>query len=301
VWTAYGAYDDRAGRTTLFDGTAAWTAGEHIGKTLNPDIAQVRQSLIVDNTADTLTVWGDFAALASAGTRYQIHDYGLSPGSGCIDAASNGLLPADVHDLNSNGNTGELIPVDLDGGPRIAWCTADMGAYEYAGPFGDSNDDCVVDLADFAVFEGCHFGPGLAPPMQECLDWFDFYGDADVDLADFAVLQLRVAGEPCIVDYAVFEGCLAGPGVAPPLAECLDVFDYDADADVDLADFAVFQRGNHAEVCRVSPPDFAVFEGCLIGPDTAPPTQACLDLFDCYSDADVDLVDFAVFQLVFLQ
>jgi len=52
--------------------------------------------------------------------------------------------------------------------------------------------------------------------------------------------------EDCAVtlnDYELFEVCLwfSGPDEVPPFAECLDVFDFDLDADVDLHDFAAFQ------------------------------------------------------------
>jgi hypothetical protein len=45
-------------------------------------------------------------------------------------------------------------------------------------------------------------------------------------------------------DYALFEVCLrfSGPAEEPPFEECLDVFDFDRDTDVDLADFAGFQQ-----------------------------------------------------------
>jgi len=52
--------------------------------------------------------------------------------------------------------------------------------------------------------------------------------------------------------------------------------DYDADGEVDLADYAYF-------------PD------CMTGPDAGPPTTAC-DIFDFDRDDDVDLDDFARFQ-----
>ena len=46
------------------------------------------------------------------------------------------------------------------------------------------------------------------------------------------------------LDYLYFETCLdlSGPGHTPGFRECRDVFDADADGDVDLADFAAFQR-----------------------------------------------------------
>ena len=45
------------------------------------------------------------------------------------------------------------------------------------------------------------------------------------------------------VDYLYYETCLSlsGPGIDPKFDECYDIFDVDADNDVDLADFAAFQ------------------------------------------------------------
>lgn len=123
-------------------------------------------------------------------------DLRLIPGSPCIDAGSNGLLPPDVADLNTNGDTGEPNPFDLDGAPRIAWCYVDMGAYEYQGPFGDFFEDCTVDLDDYALFEVClrFSGPDEEPPFEECLNVFDFDQDTDVDLNDYAAFQLAFTG-----------------------------------------------------------------------------------------------------------
>jgi hypothetical protein len=58
----------------------------------------------------------------------------------------------------------------------------------------------------------------------------DLDGDLDVDWDDFEL----------------FAGCMAGPDVTIPLPGC-DVFDFaradlDADGDLDMADFAEFQR-----------------------------------------------------------
>lgn len=106
-------------------------------------------------------------------------DYGdlhLQAGSPCIDAGDN-------DDTFGDG--------DLDGHPRIAWCTVDMGAYEYQGPFGDFFNDCDVDLEDYALLEVCLWfsGPGVIPPFDECIDVFDFDPDNDVDLGDVAKFQ----------------------------------------------------------------------------------------------------------------
>jgi predicted outer membrane repeat protein len=69
-------------------------------------------------------------------------DLRLGPGSGAIDAGDNDALPTDALDLDSDGDTAEALPLDLDGNPRLVDCAGrsdtgsgtpplvDMGAYE---------------------------------------------------------------------------------------------------------------------------------------------------------------------------
>jgi len=53
------------------------------------------------------------------------------------NAGDNSLLPADMLDLDGDGNTSEPIPFDLAGNPRGFNGTVDMGAYEnqVTGPY----------------------------------------------------------------------------------------------------------------------------------------------------------------------
>ncbi|MHC4214300.1 MAG: right-handed parallel beta-helix repeat-containing protein [Planctomycetota bacterium] len=84
-------------------------------------------------------------------------DYHLQMVSPCIDAGDNNSVPADVADIDGDGNTVEAMPWDLDGHYRIGDgdcdgnSTVDMGAYEY-GLFGDVDCRLDVDLIDFAIF-----------------------------------------------------------------------------------------------------------------------------------------------------
>lgn len=66
----------------------------------------------------------------------------LLAGSPCNDAGENAILPADYCDLDGDGNLVEVLPIDKDGGRRIAddllapntglgTPPVDMGAYEY--------------------------------------------------------------------------------------------------------------------------------------------------------------------------
>lgn len=103
-------------------------------------------------------------------------DLHLRLDSPCIDIGTNGPVDPDA--------------VDLDGNPRIVGCGVDAGAYESQRPtrLGDFDGDCAIDLNDYFIFEICHSlsGPETMPPFEECLEWFDGDGDADIDLLDFS-------------------------------------------------------------------------------------------------------------------
>jgi hypothetical protein len=71
--------------------------------------------------------------------------------------------------------------------------------------------------------------------------------------AVLAVVSMAVGGDHDFdangyvngADYRIFQVCftVSGPDVQTPFTECRTVFDSDADRDVDLTDFAAFQRG----------------------------------------------------------
>lgn len=130
-------------------------------------------------------------------------------------------------------------------------------------------------------------------------------GDRDVDLDDFVV----------------FVDCAAGTDVPPaptlPASpfNCLTAFDVEADADIDLTDYAAFQNGfgQSFESDRldwdidgdVDLEDFVRFADCYGGPGVAPApalpisSADCLTAFNRDADADVDLQDYVEFQIAF--
>jgi len=57
-------------------------------------------------------------------------DYHLQAISPCVDASSDAEVPADVADLDGDGNVAEQLPVDLDHTTRVQGSRVDMGAYE---------------------------------------------------------------------------------------------------------------------------------------------------------------------------
>ena len=114
----------------------------------------------------------------------------LSWGSPCIDAGDNAAVPADILDLDNDGNTVEPIPFDLDGRPRIADgdCNStevvDMGAYEFNYAYvGDFDYDCGVDFGDFAILvlawltepPDAQWNPfcDISIPADNKIDWWD--------------------------------------------------------------------------------------------------------------------------------
>jgi len=75
---------------------------------------------------------------------------------------------------------------DLDGHARVLCDRVDMGAYEFG--IGDVNCDQLVNLLDMGSLSDCLLGPML---ITSCPS-FDFDGDLDVDLADFARVQQTI-------------------------------------------------------------------------------------------------------------
>jgi predicted outer membrane repeat protein len=219
TWTSDGAYEDSTGMTTFTDSGASWDPSELVDKFLRPNVeyepadpndpsepSGYFQSLIVSNTATTVTVWGDFEALGTTGATYQVNDYHVLPDSPVIDAGDNTAVPPDELDLDRDGDVTERIPLDLDSIRRFTDRPAttdtgvadepnypqvvDMGPYEY-GTFGDLDGDCSVGLADLAQLlasYGATVGPGY--------DHGDLDLDEDVDLSDLAAL-LGVYGITC--------------------------------------------------------------------------------------------------------
>ncbi|MCK5174625.1 MAG: hypothetical protein KAR47_14625, partial [Planctomycetes bacterium] len=101
--------------------------------------------------------------------------------SPCIETGDYAAVPADTEDIDDDGNTGELVPWDLDRRPRIADgdckvpALVDMGAYEFTLKF---------DLSDFAVFAlhwaetGCDAGNGWCGSAD--MDRIDDVDDKDL-------------------------------------------------------------------------------------------------------------------------
>lgn len=124
-------------------------------------------------------------------------NYRLQPGSPCIDAGSNWLIGTDVDDLDGDGSTAELVPLDFDGNPRLADAPApdagcgadaiiDLGPFESVGTpvndvlFADLDGNGTIDGSDLGILLGAFgaFGCNVA----------DLNGDGQVDGGDLGLL-----------------------------------------------------------------------------------------------------------------
>ena len=95
LWTAAPAYNAATNRTTLTDNAASLTPDTLRGSMIALSTDKRLQALILDNTATTVEVLGDFAAQIGSGDAYWVADYHLEAGSAAIDLGRDTSAPAD--------------------------------------------------------------------------------------------------------------------------------------------------------------------------------------------------------------
>ncbi len=161
---------------------------------------------LVRNPSDGGDGWGDDPATPGVdeGANDDCGDLRLQPGSPAINAGDPSFVP----------QPGET---DLDAHARVLCGQVDMGAYEFG--IGDYDCDQSVDLADFALWAGCMGGPSgaelrLANGEERMTQSFDLLNGASHEIGS----QQFEIGNSCVA------------------------FDFDADGDTDVRDFAGFQR-----------------------------------------------------------
>jgi len=163
-------------------------------------------------------------------------DLRLLPGSPCIDAADNTAVPADVADLDHDGNVAEPTPLDFEGDtrflddpatvntgvPGLAVAPVDIGAFEFGQ---DCNRNGVIDAVDIGSGTSTDGnGDGVPDECEGCE--CRLYGDV--------VPQSAPVGN-CVVDLddllCVLDG-FADPATCPGA----DLSPCGGDARVDLDD-----------------------------------------------------------------
>jgi hypothetical protein len=182
----------------------------------------------VDYSYGELHVWGFVFELGSSHTppssqilpiSEDISRALLSLSAWVVDCNGNELPDIDelaqgtADDCNENG-TPDACESDLDGDAAINACDPDI------------DDDGVPNDMD-----ACPYRPLGSAAAEQGYPRHDYDGDCAVDLADYQMLHEL--------------GCLMFAGPAPPQTPtrlCLTYFDLDEDLDVDLIDFAAYQR-----------------------------------------------------------
>ncbi len=143
------------------------------------------------------------------------------------DCNDNGIIDRCDVDCGSAGGECDVPGCggsqDCDGNNVPDDCQTD---FDGDGTVDDCDDDTDNDgvLNDVDV---CDYTPLGTPVRENGASKGDLYSDCDVDLDDYRLLDNCIAG--------------GGPG-APADPTCLDPFDFNYDADVDLEDVAGFQN-----------------------------------------------------------
>lgn len=126
-------WDSEAGRTITITNSIVYNGGREIS-TNNADAVSVAYSDVQGGAMGT----GNISAaplFVAPGARsiegaWVDGDYRLQATSPCLNTGGDAQVPADVADLDGDGDVAETLPQDLDGAGRIQGTHVDMGAYE---------------------------------------------------------------------------------------------------------------------------------------------------------------------------
>lgn len=203
------------GMTFACNGDLYWTLSQ-TGSTGDPGGSIYKRSA-ADGTLSRVLEQLDIQLVTFAFGNVGFNDIFAAPDGNIYfyDRASDSILYFDPEDP-VNSLAIYLTEAELVGGPAG---NDFVGSFEAYGTQLAWNHSLSGDSRDIYAY-----------PLAEIPGDYDGDGDVDSD------------------DYATFQDCLSGPAASPTpsglgvtVADCLDVFDRDCDADVDLKDFAYFQ------------------------------------------------------------
>ena len=238
---------------------------------------------------------GSIAGTGNIGTdpRFEAGDVlgHLQPTSPCIDAGDTTALPADLNDLDGDGNTTEPLPVDLDGEPRakddpfihdtgVGSPVVDMGCYEY---FPDCDHNGIIDTCDWSCGE-----PGGPCDVPGCGQAVDCNHNGVNDTCD-----LDTDRDGLIDDCDPDDDNDGIPDASDNCPKITNADEADADGDgvgdaCDACPHTVRGQAVTADGCPVDVPgdmdrdgdvdmsDFGLLQACLTGPIVTQTDPACV-------------------------
>ena len=168
--------------------------------------------------------------------------YSLSYDSPAYNAGNMSLLPADLTDMDGDGDTVEPIPFDIAGNDRVYGVAVDIGAYECQTPYllpGDANLDGKVDGSDVTIL-AANWQTGVLNTQYATWSMGDFNGDGRVDGSDVTILagnwQCTIPNRAPQLDNPIADMLLDDGDTQPDLIDLTTVF---SDIDSDLTFSAV--------------------------------------------------------------
>ena len=131
IWTD--SFQQASPSTVDLSNCILWNGGDEIRSNDN-SLFTIRHSDVQGGWAGVGNIATDPMFADAAGLDGQIGTYDdnlrLAAGSPCVSAGDAAALMSDLADLDGDGDTFEVLPIDLDEQPRITGLTVDMGAYE---------------------------------------------------------------------------------------------------------------------------------------------------------------------------
>lgn len=127
TWTAPPAHDPSLNVSVFTDSAASLTPGALAGRILNPNTAQRRQTLILDNTATTITAAGDTTSFAPPGATYRVMDYHIPDLSPAVDRGTAISASFEAIDIDGDPRPVDIAGQGVDANPLAIH---DIGIYE---------------------------------------------------------------------------------------------------------------------------------------------------------------------------